>query len=335
VAGTEVELPATVPAERTHASARAPVDLQERCRLVLATLWLLDAVLQLQPFFFAPGASGFSGMLKGLTPGNPSWVAHSLTWNATVVGHDPVLTNTVFALVQFLIGFGMVWRRTCKPALVLSIVWALGVWWFGEGAGGIFHGAASPLGGGPGAVLFYALLAVLVWPSAGHDWPFVAARTLGAPLARRLWATTWLLLAVLSVVGSGRSPRALAGFVAILDHGQPGWLEGIDRSSRSLLLHDGAAVAIALGCVCLVIAVSVYLPARATRLAMTLAIVVFTAIWIAVENVGGILAGGATDPNSGPLVILLILTFWPLSETPAGARGSTPPVPLVAVGTAP
>ena len=38
---------------------------------------------------------------------------------------------------------------------------------------------ATPFGGGPGGVLFYAVLAVLLWPSEGSDQPFVAARTVG------------------------------------------------------------------------------------------------------------------------------------------------------------
>jgi hypothetical protein len=42
-------------------------------------------------------------------------------------------------------------------------------------------------------------------------------------------------------------------------------------------------------------------------------------IWVAVQNFGGILAGGATDPNSGPLVILLALTYWPLANNRATA----------------
>ncbi|MGH9045923.1 MAG: hypothetical protein ACRDVW_01255, partial [Acidimicrobiales bacterium] len=41
-----------------------------------------------------------------------------------------------------------------------------------------------------------------------------------------------------------------------------------------------------------------------------------------VQNVGGILAGGATDPNSAPLVVLLALAYWPLS--PRGLRTSPP-----------
>ena len=104
--------------------AAGPKDLQQTARLALATMWLLDAVLQIQPFMFTPGTNGFSGMLGGVGAGNPSWVARTITWNASIVDHHPVLTNTAFALVQFLIGFGLVNRCRLKPALVLSIAWS-------------------------------------------------------------------------------------------------------------------------------------------------------------------------------------------------------------------
>ena len=123
---------------------------------------------------------------------------------------QPILTNTLFAGVQFLIAFGIVYRRTCKPALVLSIVWSFAVWWFGEGLGAGFSGGATPFGGGPGSVLFYAVLAVLIWPTEGDDRPFVAARTVGSRTAKVVWAILWLLLALLCLVGSGRSPQGSA-----------------------------------------------------------------------------------------------------------------------------
>jgi hypothetical protein len=41
-------------------------------------------------------------------------------------------------------------------------------------------------------------------------------------------------------------------------------------------------------------------------------VVVFALIWVAVQNFGGILAGGATDPNSGLPIILIALLYWPL-----------------------
>jgi hypothetical protein len=289
-----------------------PRDLQQTFRLILATVWLMDAALQLQPFMFTKGSSGFSGMLNGLAPGNPGWVSHTITWNASMVNHQPVLTNALFAGIQFLIAFGIAWRRTVRPALVLSIVWSLGVWWFGEGLGGLLTGAATPLGGGPGAVLFYALIAVLLWPSEGPNEPFVAARTVGTKVARGIWAAVWAGLAILTVVGQGRSPEALHDLVTNLDSGQPGWLARIDRWSASNLLHHGTTVAIVFALFCLLVALSVYFNPKITQIVLCAAAVAFVVIWVSIENLGGMMAGGATDPNSGLLVILLIASYWPL-----------------------
>ncbi len=51
-----------------------------------------------------------------------------------------------------------------------------------------------------------------------------------------------------------------------------------------------------------------------------LAIVVAAVIWVFGEAFGTILAGGATDPNSGPLLILLALAYWPLRRRPRRRR---------------
>ena len=199
------------------------------------------------------------------------------------------------------------------PASVaLSIVWAVLVWWFGEGLGGIFTGAATPLGGGPGAVFFYAVLAVLLWPSRGPNAPFVAARTVGPASARAIWAAVWLLLALLTLIGGGRSPQALHRIVVKMSAGQPGWLLRIDRWSEAVLLHDGTTVAIVFALFCIGVAVCVYLHPTVTRVVLVVAMTVVTVIWVAVQNVGGDLAGGATDPNSGLVVVLLALVYWPL-----------------------
>jgi hypothetical protein len=299
------------------AVSRQPRDLQRTAQLGLATVWLLDAVLQIQPFMFTPGSNGFSGMIGGTAAGNPAWIEHTITWNASIVNHHPVLTNTAFALIQFIIAFGIVGRRTCKAALGLSIVWAVGVWWFGEGLGEVFAGNGTPFGGGPGGVLFYAVLAVLLWPATGPDGPFVAARSVGARAARAIWAAVWGVLALLAVVGSGLSAQALNGIVTGMASGQPGWLVHLDRYSAALLLHHGTALAISLCVFCGLVAVSAYLPVTWAKVAIVLAIAAFGFIWVAVQNFGGILAGGATDPNSGLLVILLALIYWPLTQVRA------------------
>lgn len=315
-AGVRGSDPAAPPSAGTRSEQR---DLQRTFQLLLATVWLLDAVLQLQPFMFTKGSDGFSGMLRGTAVGNPSVVRHVIMWNASIVDHHPVLTNTLFASIQFLIAFGMAFKRTLRPALAVSMVWALAVWWFGEGAGGVFHGAATPFGGGPGAVLFYAVLAVLLWPREGSDRPFVAARTVGAGVAKAVWAITWGILALLSVVGTGREPKALQGLVVSGSSGQPGWLAHIDKVTAPFLLNHGTTVAVLLAVVCAMAALSVYVSPLFAQLMIVTVIVVFAVIWVGVEDLGGILAGGATDPNSGPLVILLALIYWPLEPTLAGA----------------
>ena len=290
-----------------------PPDGRRLLELALATVWLIDGVLQLQPFMFTPGSDGFSGMLGGMAAGNPHAVAQSITWNASIVDHHTVATNTAFALIQILIGFGIAWRPSVKVALGASIAWSLGVWWFGEGLGGVLHGAGTPIGGGPGAVLFYALLAVLLWPTdRSPETPgFAAARAVGLRAAKTIWAVVWVGMAFLALLGAGWSPQGIHDLIATYS-GQPGWLTAVDRHAESLVANQGFTVAIVSAVIFLFVAAGPYLPATATRVILVVAIVTAAVIWVVGENFGGILAGGATDPNSGPPLILLALAYWPV-----------------------
>ena len=147
----------------TAADATAP-GARRVLQLGLAAIWLLDGVLQYQSSMFT---KAFVQMIGGTSAGNPGVVAGPINWNATLVEHHLALVNAIFATIQLLIGLGIAWRPTVRPALAASVVWSLGVWWFGEGLGGVLSGAASPVNGAPGAVIIYALLAVLLWPAAG------------------------------------------------------------------------------------------------------------------------------------------------------------------------
>ena len=298
-------------------------DTRRVLQLALAAIWLLDAVLQYQSFMFT---TGFSQMLAGTADGNPGAIASPITWDARLVGHHLILINTVFATIQLLLGLGIAWRPTLRVALAASIAWSLGVWWFGEGLGGVLNGAASPLNGAPGAVIIYALLAVLLWPSDQHaaTAPFTAARAVGAPVARALWLVLWASLAYFALTPANRAPQALHDMVAGMADGEPGWLAALDNHAASLLAHQGLAASIVLAIALAVIAVGVYLPRPAARATVVLAIVVAALIWVFGQAFGGILAGGATDPNSGLLLILLALAYWP-TRTAAGAPAVATP----------
>jgi hypothetical protein len=285
------------------------IDARRALQLALAAIWLLDGVLQYQPFMYS---KGFAQMLAGTADGNPSVIAGPITWDATLVGHHLALVNTLFATVQLLIGLGIAFRLTLRPALAVSVAWSIGVWWFGEGLGGVLNGSASPLNGAPGAVIIYALLAVLLWP-ADRDKAasFPAARAVGARLAKALWLVLWLSLAWFALTPANRAPGAVSGLISGMEGGQPGWLSAIDRGAASLVAGQDLAASVVLAVALAVIAAGVYLPPAATRAVLVLAVVVSLVIWVVGEGLGMILAGGATDPNSGPLLALLALAYWP------------------------
>jgi hypothetical protein len=303
----------TVSANRSTATReqREPRDIRRALQLVLATVWLVDGLLQFQPFMFTRAFG--SQMLAATAQGNPSAVAHSITWADLVIGHHSVVADAVFAVVQILIGFGIAWRPTIKPALALSIAWSCGVWWFGEGLGGLFSGTANPVNGAPGAVLLYAVLAVLLWPAdrTTATSPFVAARAVGASVARGLWLMLWGLLGCVAVLGANRSPQGLRQLVTQMASGQPRWLAGLDHHVANLLAHRGLGVSVGLAVLLGVIAVGVFLPGRLARVTVVLALVLGAGIWVLGENFGGIFTGSGTDPNSGPLLMLIAAAYWP------------------------
>ena len=119
------------------AAASEPPDTRRLLQLVLAGLWLLDAVLQYQSFMFT---KNFSDMLAGMSDGNPGLIASPITWNANLVAHHLTPLNGAFATIQLAIGLAIAWRPVVRYGLAASIVWSLGVWWSGDGLGMILTG---------------------------------------------------------------------------------------------------------------------------------------------------------------------------------------------------
>lgn len=280
-------------------------------QLVLATLWLLDGILQLQSFFFT--RSFGLQMISGMSSGNPSVIARPITWSAAAIGHHSVLTDAIFAVIQITIAFLIAWRPTVKIGLTISIVWSLGVWWIGEGFGGIVNGTANPVNGAPGAVILYALLAVLLWPKdrvATRTAPFVAARWVGEPVAKAIWVLLWASLAYFAVLGPNRSPRHLHDLIGGEASGEPRWLASVDRHAASMTDHRGLLVGTILAVLLLVVAAGTLLPARFANATLVLAGGFGLLVWVIGENFGALLTNGATDLNSGPLLILLAAGYW-------------------------
>jgi len=325
--GPALGRPALGGAAALAAADRRPLDSRRALQLVLAFIWLLDGVLQYQSFMFT---KAFSQTLAATAAGNPGVIAHPITWVAGIVGDHPTATNAAFATVQLLLGLGIAWRPTRKPALACSVAWAVAVWWFGEGLGGVLDGGANPLSGAPGAVILYALLAVLLWPTRESDPApqtgirpgFVAERPVGPVAARILWVVLWGSLAYFAVVPSVGAD-GLHDMIAGMEGTNPAWLNALLRGGASAVAGHGEGVSVLLAVLLGLIALGVFLPPVPRRATVLLAVLLSLMIWVFGEALGALFGGQGTDVNSGPLLILIAAAYWP---KPAGVPVVAKPV---------
>lgn len=303
----------------------------ELIRRALGCLWIFDAALQYQPPMFGRGL--VSGMILPAAHGQPLPIAWSIITLGRFILPDIGVWNFLIATLQLGIGLGLLFRRTARPALLAMIPWSLGVWWFGEGFGMLLTGKASPLSGAPGAVLLYVVIGLLVWPStgrAGEDdraqfgvassaaarGPFGVRGALGA------WTGFWLLSAVLWLLPANRAAGAVGSQLAAAAAGQPAWYA---RFLLSLVHHFGSAgdpVAWGMALVSILVAAGPILSSRPGGF-LVLGSAVALAMWVTGMGLGGVMTGMGTDPQTGPLVVLLAVGLAP-AAIPARATTGTP-----------
>jgi hypothetical protein len=336
-------------------------------QLALGALWIVDGALQLQPFMLSRGFADH--ILQPAAAENPGWVSAPILYFAHLVASQPVLCDLLFGLIQLAIGLGLLLRRTVRPALIATVLWAVVVWYLGEGLGGILGAQASPFTGAPGAALLYALLALIAWPVAHEQ--RVEQRAARGARARRatalpyrspasegllgrgaigawiaLWGSAAYFLLQAGVGGLGvaqagifesareaaRAPTLAhwAGNVAYAQArgtGEPGLIAALDRFWATASAANGPALELAFAVVFALAAIAVLSPPLLARVLLALSIASAVVIWVVGENFGQILSGQGTDPNTGPLLILLAVAFWPLrslrEEQGSGAWCST------------
>jgi len=316
-------------------TARCPRPITARTiQIGLGAIWIGDGLLQLQPKLF--GQAFVTGVLDPVAQGQPGFVAWPLTHMAHLIALHPAAWNAAFAAVQLLLGLGLLVKETVKPALILSVVWALAVWGLGEGFGMLFAGMASPLTGAPGAVVLYAVIGVLVWPwrsrapalraaaFGGRRAAAVGEGPLGERGGRAVWAVLWTLMASLWLLPANRAAGASSRAVAGAASGEPGWLAGPQGALAHALSGHGAEVAVVLAVASAVIGLGPLLTRRATPFLVAGAALSLD-YWVFGQSLGGVLTGLGTDPNAAPLFILLAVALFPnTAPTPADHREAVP-----------
>ena len=294
----------------THAGDRSVLDRirayfwsdnVRRTQTLLGLLWLLDGGLQFQGFMYS---HGFAQLLASGAAGQPGWLHDSIIWGAKFANGDLAVWNTLFALTQVLLGVGLLYRPLVKPALVASFAWVLVVWWFGEAFGMLFMDMAQPLTGAPGGVLMYGLVGLVAWPNGR------AGGLLGIRGAKTMWAALWLVLAWLWLLAPNSSANATSGALTATDSGI-GWLNDVQHHLASAAGGNGLVIAFVLAAVSATVGIAVAADWR-PRAFLAVAIALNVVYWIVPQGLGGIFAGGATDPNAAPLFVLLAYAMYPV-----------------------
>ena len=265
-------------------------------QLALGVHWLADGALQFQPYMF--GRTFVTGVILPASHGQPGIVGGPIVWIANLVEPRVALFNAGAATLQALIGLGLLYRPTVKLSLLVSFVWASGIWFAGEGLGMIFTGTASPLTGAPGAALLYLLAGLICWPPGG-----AAGQARRDAAARLCWSAVWLGSAVLWLLPANDGAASIHDAIAAAPAGTS-WLSKILTSLAHAATGRGTTIALTLATVSVCIGASL-LYRWHTRFFLGLAIAVSASYWIAGQGFGGVFIGQATDPGSAPVMILI------------------------------
>lgn len=278
--------------------------IARRGQVCLGLLWLIDGVLQCQPYMF--GRSFITGVLLPSAAGQPRFISALLTWMAHLIEPQVAAFNALAAATEVLIGIGLLYRRTVRPALVVSLVWASGIWLVGEGAGMVLTGTASPLTGAPGAALLYVLAGLLCWPRSAPRYPTADDDVRGLVPDRYLrlaWGMTWLGSAVLWLLPANSSADGVHQAITGAPSGA-GWLSRVLDAAAAATAGRGTTIAIVLAVASGAIGLAV-LQGWHPHTLLALQVSLSALYWVLGQGLGGVLTGHATDVGTSPPMILI------------------------------
>jgi hypothetical protein len=318
-------------------SSFSPRVTRRGIQFALGSLWLLDGLLQLQPHMFT--ADFADVVIFQAAQGQPAFIGGPMHFFIGLFVWQPALANAGIALVQLGLGVLILWKPTAKLGLGASVGWGLFVWYIGEAFSGLASGHSVMLMGLPGAALIYVLLALGVMPSEARPDDMRAKRP--AYWLVGAWACLWVLGAIYQVMPGQNTVADMTSMISANAQGAPAWLSRIDDQTAHILGKFGTATVdpgamagmpgmamlapqtdpatlgphaqkvsgfwflLILAIVQLVIAFAVIIPGFIRIFAVIIGSLLSVGFWIVGQSLGSYYTGLATDPNTGPLLVLL------------------------------
>ena len=221
-------------------------------------------------------------------------------------------------------------ERTTALGLWLSVAWGLFVWYIGEGFGGLASGHTLLLMGAPGAALIYVLLALGTMNRRPSSKPHNDKRPAYCLLI--VWIVLWTMGSIYQLLPGQNTVGDVSHMISANAGSAPSWMASLDNGVAHKLNSFGTATAsmdgmmsmtsdqmaampthqvsglwflLLLSTVQLIIGLAVIIPGFIRRSAVVLGCALALTYWIVGQSMGSYFSGLATDPNSGPLFVLL------------------------------
>ena len=281
-------------------------------RMGLGGLWLVSALLLAQP---GMAAALVPSVLNPAAAVAPPWSGSLLALVSRVSLLHPVAFNA--AAIWLAAGLGLALLgvsrgRSGRFVAGCAMAWALLVWVFGEGLGGVFGIGGSLLRGSPGAALGFAAAAGLLllpwsqWESGiGARWArncvggvFILSAVLQALPVNGFWRVDGFLN-LFSAVARGGLPRPLAQPVQDLGIA----LTNLPGPANAMLVLVLASLGVGL-----------LIGAAPRALSVAAGVIVGFAWWFGQGF--AIFGGSGTSVGIGGVLLMLLVAGWP---RPAGA----------------
>lgn len=290
-------------------------------QIALGTLWLIDGLLQLQPRMFT--ADFANDVIAPAAQGQPWFVTNPMQFFIHVFLAQPLLFNACIAAIQIGIGALILLKKTTQIGLWSSIFWGLFVWYIGEGLGGLASGHALLLMGAPGAALIYALLALGTLSRRDKGQKKVSD-TRPAYWLLIAWTVLWIGGSLYQVLPGQNTMSDVSAMISMNASSAPTWMASVDTSVARILTNMSGTMApengmsmqqdqggsepwplLLLVGMQIYIGLAVFIPGFLRQSAIILGCLLALLYWVVGQSMGAYFSGLATDPSTGPLVILL------------------------------
>jgi hypothetical protein len=264
--------------------------------IILGSIWLLDGFMQFKPLMLTQNF--VTSVIWPNTWYQPMDIAYPIYSAGKIILSNVAVFDIIFGSIQLAIGLLLIIGKYTKAVIIFSVIWSVAVWWIGEGFGSLFTGQASLLTGAPGAVILYALVGIILYPSRNPERAEMNSRK----IAGYALGFLFILGFILQMQPYYFLSRNVTWNLSV------NWFIGM--SGFQSLIFD---VFIAGMFLCTGIGFIIFKNRKNTFSYISIALSIF--IWVPGEMFGQIYTGLGTDPNSGVILLLLsLIAMYPIKK---------------------